>query len=69
MYLIYVVLVNGKCAGRENDHERILAYNIGVSIHDVNYAMHIYNMLSKDKDVFDHLGNAEMEDPKEKFWI
>lgn len=29
-------VVNGKSVGRENDKERILAYNIGVSIHDIN---------------------------------
>lgn len=38
-------VIKGKCAGRENNEERILAYNIGISIHDVYFADKIFNML------------------------
>ncbi len=62
-------VVNGRVPGRENDKERILAYNIGVSIHDINYAAHIYRMLSADPEVFDGLTDADMHDPTDKFWI
>ncbi len=62
-------VVNGRCAGREDDKERILAYNIGVSIHDINYAAHIYQMMKDSPDVFDQLTDADMHDPTEKFWI
>lgn len=62
-------VVNGKSVGRENDKERILAYNIGVSIHDINYAAKIYQMFEKDSEMFKRLKDAEMRDPKDKFWI
>lgn len=35
----------GNNAGRENDHERILAYNIGLGMHDAWYAFNTYNIL------------------------
>ena len=62
-------VVNGRSAGRENDKERILAYNIGVSIHDMNYAAHIYQMMKERPEVFETLTDAEMHDPTEKFWM
>lgn len=62
-------VVNKKSAGRENDKERILAYNIGVSMHDINYAAHIYQMISETPSAFDKLIDANMGDPIEKFWV
>ncbi len=62
-------VVNGRSVGRENDKERILAYNIGLSIHDINYASHIYKLLQDDPEVFKQLKDADMHDPIEKFWI
>ena len=59
-------VVNENAIGRENDKERILAYNIGVSMHDINYAAHIYEiMIEKDEQLMD----IDMYDPIEKFWI
>lgn len=58
-------VVNGKAVGRESDNERILAYNIGVSIHDINFAAHIYQMLRDNKSIID----IDLHDPTEKFWI
>ncbi len=58
-------VLSGKNPGRENDKERILAYNIGVSMHDINYAMHIYEMLSKNENI----ENIDLNDPTDKFWI
>ena len=62
-------VVNGRAVGRENDKERILAYNIGVSIHDINYAAHIYQMMSEKPEIFETLTDAIMLDPTEKFWV
>lgn len=62
-------VVNERAKGRESDKERILAYNIGVSIHDVNYAAHIYQELSADNSSFDKLVDADMQAPTEKFWL
>lgn len=58
-------VINGKAEGRKNDRERILAYNIGVAIHDINYALHIYNMLENDVQI----KKIEMYEPKKKFWV
>ena len=58
-------VINGKKPGREHDKERILAYNIGISLHDINFAAHIYEML-KDKS---GIAEIEMKTPSEKYWI
>lgn len=59
-------VVNGSAIGRVNDKERILVYNIGVSMHDINFAAHIYEkFLETDKLMVD----IDMCDPTEKFWI
>lgn len=56
--------MNGNKAGRENDNERILAYNIGVATHDVYFAAHIYEML-KDEE----LEQVLLKSPSDKFWL
>jgi len=62
-------VLNGRSVGRENNKERILAYNIGVAIHDINYAAHIYKMMSECAEIYENLKDADMHDPVEKFWI
>lgn len=62
-------VVNGRFPGREDDKERILAYNIGVSIHDINYAAHIYQRFREDTEAFNVLADADMHDPTDKFWV
>jgi len=57
-------VVNGRAKGRESDRERILAYNIGLSIHDIFFASKIYEMLEGK-----NLREIDLESPKEKFWI
>lgn len=59
-------VVNGKAVGRENDRERILAYNVGVSIHDVRFAANIYKLLLKSRA---DLPEISLEEPEEKFWV
>lgn len=58
-------VISEKVKGRENDKERILAYNIGISVHDINYAAHIYELL-KDKA---NLTEISMPGPTTKFWV
>lgn len=58
-------VVNGKVPGRESDDERILAYNIGISVHDVNFASHIYDMFLDDES----LPEVNLNSPKQKFWV
>lgn len=61
--------VNGLVPGRENDRERILAYNIGISVHDVNFAARIYQLAQKDEKLFSHMQDAELCEPTDKFWV
>ena len=58
-------VVNGTAMGHTSDQERILAYNIGVSMHDTNYAAHIYQMICSRDDLME----IDMKDPTEKFCI
>lgn len=45
-------VVNNLHAGRENNSERILVYNIGLATHDVYFAYNIYNRIaSQNKDI------------------
>ena len=62
-------VLNGKAHGRENEKERILAYNIGVSIHDVYYAAHIYRLMKQTPELYNQLTDADMHDPETKFWV
>ena len=62
-------VINGRRPGRENDKERILAYNIGVSMHDICFAAHIYQILQNDKARFDGLKDVNMRDAHSKFWV
>ena len=57
-------VVCGRAKGRESDKERILAYNIGLSTHDIFFASKIYDMLSSKA-----LPEADLKSPSEKFWV
>lgn len=58
-------VVNGYKSGREVDSERILVYNIGISIHDINFAVHIYDLLKDDRT----LPEIDLKGPTEKYWL
>lgn len=55
-------VVNGRIPGRENESERIVAYNIGISLHDVYFALKIYNEFKGGTTI-------EMKHPEGKFWV
>lgn len=57
-------VVNGRAKGRESDRERILAYNIGIAMHDVVFAARIYQALDKGR-----LQEIELKQPIDKFWV
>lgn len=59
-------VVNGSALGRESDKERILAYNIGLSIHDVRFAANIYKTLTERGA---ELPDFDLEEPEDKFWV
>lgn len=56
-------VVNGRASGRVSQKERILVYNIGVSMHDINFAAHLYPLLK------DGAPEADLAEPKEKNYI
>lgn len=58
-------VVNGIAEGRTDDKERILAYNIGIAIHDICFASKVYKMIS-DKGIAEDI---DMRAPTEKFWL
>lgn len=59
-------VVNGKAAGRESDDERILAYNIGISLHDINFAANIFRITNSQKI---YAADINMSEPESKFWL
>lgn len=53
----------GKTAGRTSSEERILSYNIGLGLHDIVFAKHIYDRLidieeQKEKSISFHFRNT-----------
>lgn len=40
-------VLNGTCKGRENDNERIIAYNIGIALHDISLANLVLEKFNK----------------------
>ena len=59
-------VINGKAEGRANDDERILAYNIGLSMHDINFAAHIYELM-KENNI--QPNDFDLKGPTDKFWV
>lgn len=41
-------VLDGTIRGRETDNERILSYNIGIALHDIVFAHHLYNKLIEE---------------------
>ena len=56
------VLIN-EDEGRKSDMERILVYNIGISLHDIYFASQIYNLIT------DNIQNKELFTENKKFWL
>lgn len=59
-----------KKQGCESDGERILAYNNGVSIRDINFVASIYQLMEmEERGTLNSLSEVDMKDPTEKFWV
>jgi ornithine cyclodeaminase/alanine dehydrogenase-like protein (mu-crystallin family) len=54
----------GAISGRTNDNERILAYNIGIALHDIFFASKIYDMFQNIP-----LETVSVGKQLDKFWI
>ncbi len=57
-------VVTYKNSGRDNDSQRILAYNIGIAIHDIFFAKKIYQKLVKYK-----ADTGALNQLNDKFWV
>lgn len=58
-------VLNKKIEGRTNDKERIIAYNIGLAMHDIYFSEEIYQ-IAKREGVGQEIS---LDPPKDKFWI
>ncbi|MBQ3889616.1 MAG: ornithine cyclodeaminase [Clostridia bacterium] len=56
-------VVSGQKPGRENSRERILAYNIGIALHDIYFASKIYEMCGEN------CPEVNLNPPTAKFWV
>lgn len=57
-------IVTGKKSGRDSSSQRILAYNIGISIHDIFFASQIYQKVKGAKPDIGPLNHIS-----ERFWM
>lgn len=53
----------GKAKGRENNDERIIAYNIGIAMHDLFFAANLFALSGRKGQTVDFC------EPTDKFWI
>lgn len=56
-------VLNDKSLGRQNDSERIIAYNIGIALLDIYFAKKIYGLSGKIKEI------ANLENDLPTFWV
>ncbi|MBD5493227.1 MAG: ornithine cyclodeaminase [Lachnospiraceae bacterium] len=56
-------VIQNRRVGRENEKERILVYNIGISLHDIYFAGKIYEMVG------DLCDDISLNAPQSKFWV
>lgn len=56
-------VLNGRAAGRENNRERIIVYNVGLSLHDIYAANQIYKLSCENSPDTTEIG------PKAKYWL
>lgn len=57
-------VLSGDAAGREHDEERIIAYNIGIALHDMLFASRIEEMTRKQA-----VSTIALDKPTTKFWV
>ncbi len=58
-------IINGTAEGRRDDSERIMVYNIGLSMHDIYFSEKIYQF-AKAKGIGKKFS---LSAPEDKFWI
>lgn len=60
-------VVQGAAPGRQSEGERILAYNIGISLHDMVFASKVYDRCVDAMPAVGH--ELSLEKPTGKFWV
>lgn len=58
-------MLNCKCEGRNSNLEKIISYNIGLSIHDIIFANNIYKKCVENEEVLD----VKLNNINDKIWI
>lgn len=56
-------VVCGRASGRKNERERIIVYNVGISLHDIYFAKKVYDLCA------DKCPEIDLGSPDKKFWI
>lgn len=56
-------VVNGRAIGRASDEERIITYNVGISLYDIFFAGKLYELVKENCCEF------SLDKPNEKFWV
>lgn len=56
-------VVEKRKVGRETDRERIIAYNVGIALHDIYFAGKIFEMIG------DQCKDVSLNAPQHKFWV
>lgn len=56
-------VITGKAPGRLNDKERIIAYNVGLSLHDMKFAREVYDRAPKNGAAI------TLDPPTGKIWV
>ena len=51
--------------GRQNDKEKIISYNVGLSTHDILFANNIYKKIEE----LDNLEEIKLNNIQEKIWL
>ena len=65
-YNEFAQILQGKDHGRQNDNERILAYNIGIAIHDIFIANVLFEQIMRSNT---SIANVEIKESLPKFYI
>lgn len=53
----------GRASGRDSNSQRIIAYNVGIALHDIVFASNIYDMVAGEEPV------ARLNDGLAKHWV
>ena len=59
-------VIRGEAKGRTDEKERIIAYNVGLSMHDINYANRVYEFIESNNITGQEF---TLNPPTDKIWL